>query len=628
MSKAPHPAETDETPRKKRKGFGFMGWVLIAMLVAGLGGFGVENFGGGKTSIGTVGETEITVNDYAREVQNRVADLSRQFGMPITPEQAQALGINQQALQALVNRAALDNEAARIGLSVGDAVVASDLAAIAAFQGATGSFDREAYRLTLQQNGLTEPEFEAGLRREKARALLQGAVSAGTVAPAALTDTLHAWASETRGFSLLRLTEADLPAPIPAPSEAEVQAFYDANIATYTRPEAKRIQYAALLPDTLAPSIEVPEDEVQAAYQARLAEFVIPEKRLVERLVYPSDAEAAAAKAKLDAGTSFDALVAERGLAPEDIDLGDVAKADLGAAGDAVFALTEPGVVGPLPSDFGPALFRMNAVLAAQETTYEAARPDLLLALQREAAARDISARVEAIDDALAGGATLEDLAKEQGMVVATTDYAAGATDNDPIADYTAFREAADKLAEGDFAEAVLLDDGGIVALQFLETVPPAPVPLDRIRDKVAEAARTAALTKALSEKALAVKAAVEGGAALATQGKVETTAAMDRQGSLPDAPPEVLAAVFQMQPGDLQVVEVPGFAALVQLDTITPAATDTPDAKAFRDQISAEVRAALSADIFALYTGALATEAGITLDQSAISAVNIQLGQ
>jgi hypothetical protein len=164
-------------------------------------------------------------------------------------------------LAGLVNRAALDNEAARLGLSVGDATVAAELGKISAFQGISGTFDREAYSLTLQQNGTNEAAFEANLRRDLARALLAGAVAGGVVSPAPLTDTLVAFAGEKRGFSLLVLDDTALDAPLAAPTPAEVQAHYDANIATYTRPEAKRIEYAALLPETIAATMEVPEDE-------------------------------------------------------------------------------------------------------------------------------------------------------------------------------------------------------------------------------------------------------------------------------------------------------------------------------------------------------------------------------
>ena len=152
----------------------------------------------------------------------------------------------------------------------------------------------------------------------------------------------------------------------------------------------------------------VDEAELKKTYQDKINDYVVPEKRLVERLAFATDADAAAAKARLDAGETFEALVAERQLTLEDVDMGDVSKSDLGAAGDAVFALTEPGVVGPLPSDIGPALFRMNAILAAQETPFESVRDDLAVEVQLAAARAAITAKVEAVDDLLAGGATLE----------------------------------------------------------------------------------------------------------------------------------------------------------------------------------------------------------------------------
>jgi peptidyl-prolyl cis-trans isomerase D len=627
MSKAPQSADHDDTPRKKKGGRSLVVWVLVAMLIAGLSGFGVENFGGATAKIGRVGEIEIEANDYAREMQGQINTLTRQFGAPVSMADARSFGVDRQVLAGLVNRAALDNEAARLGLSVGDATVAAELGKISAFQGISGTFDREAYALTLQQNGTNEAAFEANLRRDVARALLTGAVAGGVVSPAPLTDTLVAYAGEKRGFSLLVLDDTALDAPLAAPTPAEVQAHYDANIATYTRPEAKRVEYAALLPETLAASMEVPEDEVQKAYDARLSEFMIPEKRLVERLVYPDEAAALAAKARLDQGTSFDDLVAERGLTLEDVDLGDVTREELEDAADAVFALTEPGTVGPLPSSLGPALYRMNAILAAQETTLEAARPELLQILQTEAAARAIADKVEAIDDALAGGATLQDLSTEFGMTLASTDYAAGAEDNDAITGYTAFRSAADALAEGDFPEAILLEDGGLVAMQLVEILPPSPVPLDKITDKVTEATRAEALARALAAKAAAAKTAVEAGATLESQGTVTAVAPTDRQATLDVGPAVVLETAFQMQPGEIRVIEAGSFVALLRLDSITAAEVTSEEGQEMQDAIRQNLDRSIAEDMAALFTATVGQQAGIALDQAVIDAVNTQLG-
>lgn len=624
MAKAPH--SDDDTPVKKRRGTSVLAWVLMAMLVASFLGFGVTSFGGGVTSIGRVGDREIEVNDYARALRQEINAFSAQVGQPLGLAQAQALGLDKQVLQSVITRAALDNEAARVGVSAGDAVVASQLTTMTQFQGTTGSFDREAYRMTLDQNGMTEAAFEAGLRSDIARSLMQGAVVGGFTAPAALTDTLMAYAGEQRGYSLLRLTAADLPSPLAEPTEADLQAFYDANIAAFTRPEAKRITYAALLPDALAKDMPVDEQKLKELYQTRIADFVIPEKRLVERLAFGTDADATAAKAKLDAGATFESLVAERNLTLEDIDLGDVSKSELGAAGDAVFALAGPGIVGPLPSTLGPALFRMNAVLAAQETTFEQARETLASEMQQDSARRAIADKVEGIDDLLAGGATLEDLAKEQGLTLATTDYAAGADDNDPIAGYTAFREAADKLAADDFAEAIVLADGGLVTLRLDEVVPPTPLPLAEVEDKVTESWRAEALAKALGVHAITVKSGVEGGASLGGFGIVSRTAATDRQGFVEGAPDTLMQAVFDMAQGDVRVIEGPGYTAVVQLDSISPAGDDA-DAATLRDAIKVQAGQAIASDAFTLYTNALTAQAGITLDQNAINAVHAQFG-
>jgi peptidyl-prolyl cis-trans isomerase D len=615
------PDEDAKRPQSTVKSFAV--WVMVGMLVVGLAGFSITSFGGGARAIGQVGDTEISSDDYARAFQAQLAQFSQQIGQPISGAEAIAFGLDRQVLQGLVTRAALDNEAARIGLSVGDAVVASEVTQIAAFQGVNGAFDREAYRFTLQRNGQTEAEFEAALRNDISRELMQGMIAGGFAAPQALTDTLYAWIAERRGFSMLRLAEADLAAPVPDPTDAELRAFHDANIARFTRPEAKRITYAALLPEAIAADQPVDEAVLRELYQTRIDEFVIPERRIVERLVYPDQAAADAARAELDSGTAFETLVEGRGLTLDAIDLGDVTRDDLGAAGEAVFAAAEGAVVGPLASDLGPAFFRVVTVLAAEETTFDEARETLAIELQTDAARRLIADKVELVDDLLAGGATLENLAEEAGLTLGTLDHVPGQPGDAVIEGYPAFREAADAVQADDFSEAILLEDGGIVALRLDEIVPAAPIPFEEARDAVAEAWRADALAAALSARAIEIKAAVEGGASLGSFGITEVTPEIARDGFIANAPDSLMPAVFAMAEGDVRVIEAPGFVAVVRLDRIQPAAAEGPDAEALREAIAAQAVQALSGDAFAAFTNALTAEAGISLDQALINAVH-----
>ena len=302
----PHPTD-DEIKKKKasRAQSSMLVWVLMAMLITGLGGFGVTNFGRSVTAIGSVGEKEISVTAYANALRSQINALSRQFGQQLGLKEAQLFGIDQQVLSTLIANAALDNEAQRIGISVGDVAVATRVATDKNFQDLTGKFSAVTYKDLLQQNNMTVRDFEAGLRADIARTVLQAAIVGGIQAPAALTNTLYTHAAETRSFTLLPLTEATLPTPLPAATDADLQAYYDANIALFTRPEAKRIAYAVLQPDTLAPTQDVSDADIQALYDSRKADYIVPEKRLVERLVYPTQAEADAAKARLDAGDTL-----------------------------------------------------------------------------------------------------------------------------------------------------------------------------------------------------------------------------------------------------------------------------------------------------------------------------------
>ena len=623
MAKTP---DHEDVKRPKGKVKEAAVWLMLSMLILGLGGFGVTSFSGGVTRVGSVGEVDITTDDYVRALQSQVAQFSQQIGQPVSTQEALAFGIDRQVLQGLITRAALDNEADRIGLSVGDEVVATELMSMDAFKGISGSFDREAYRFQLDRTNQSEAEFEGNLRRDVTRELMQGAVVGGFVAPAALTDTLYAWIGERRGFSMLRLGEADLTAPLAEPTEDELRAHYDANIDRFTKPEAKRITYASLLPEAIAKDQPVDDAMLKEMYEDRIDEFVLPERRIVERLVYPDQAAADAARAKLDAGSAFEDLVAERGLTLEAIDLGDVTRDELGEAGEGVFTAEEGAVAGPLPTDLGPALFRVVTVLAAEETTFDQARETLAIEIQTDAARRAIADKVELIDDLLAGGASLEDLAEEAGLEIATLDFVPAVQGEAAIEGYPAFRQAAEAVQADDFSEAILLEDGGVVALRLDEVVPAAPIPFDEARDEVAADWRRDALAKALSARAAEIKAGIEGGAAIGSFGIVDVTPEIARDGFVANAPDSLVEDVFKMEEGAVSVVEGPDFVAVVKLDTIQPAETEGEEAEMLRDALASQAERAIAADAFAAFTNALTSEAGVTLDQTVINGIHASL--
>ncbi|MFN4099948.1 MAG: SurA N-terminal domain-containing protein, partial [Pararhodobacter sp.] len=395
---------------KKSRVQNILVWMMMLLLIAGLGGFGIDSFLGSRvTTIGSVGDRPITAQAYSRALQAELNAYSQQLGQPMTLALAQQAQIDQQVRAQLITQAALEHEAQRIGISVGDESVQETIVSIRAFYGPGGTFDMETYRFQLQNAGQTPSQFEEEIRLEAARGILQAATAAGIATPANLRVALLDHFATRHAFDVFTLTEDLLPAPVAEPEDAAVQAYYEANVARFTQPETRELTYIWINPEMVLATVEVDEDSIRALYQQRINDFVQPERRLVERLVFSSEAEAQAALDRVTSGEiSFDDLVVERGLALEDADMGDVSEAQLGAAGAAVFALEEPGeVVGPLPSNVGPALFRMNAILNAQEVPFEDAREELRGELASDTARRAIVDQLEDFDDLLAGGASL-----------------------------------------------------------------------------------------------------------------------------------------------------------------------------------------------------------------------------
>ena len=603
-------------------------WTLLGLLIVGLAGFGATNLSGTSRSIGSVGDQEIDIDEYARALQEEIRAIEAQTRQPLSFSDAQAFGLDRNVLARLVTAAALDNEAAQLGISVGDEVVAEQILQIPAFQSINGEFDREAYRFALQQAGLNESRFEDQLRRETARGLLQGAMVQSAVMPQTYVDTLIAFAGERRAFAWATLDARQLEAPVDTPTEAQLTAWYEANPTVFTTPAAKRITLAALTPDMILDQITIDEEALRAEYEARSAEYNTPARRLVERLVFANDAAAEAGLAALTAGeTDFETLVADRGLTLADVDLGDIAQADLGAAGEAVFAAEVGSVVGPFPTSLGPAIFRVNGMLDAQNIPFEDVRADLAAELSPDRARRVIEAQASGIDDMLAGGATLEELAADTDMELRTIDWSPEVDAG--IAAYPAFRNAASTLVAGDYPALIELDDGGIFAMRLDAELPPRLLPLNEMRDVAVAGWQAEEVSRLLRARAEAIIADYATTGDLAAQGLTVTEERnITRDQFIPGTAPGFLSRVFQMEPGDLAVIDGPVEGAgptvlIVRLDDILPADETDPGVIALRERLTESGRAGLAQDLFQAYVGQLQTQAGVQLDQAAINAVN-----
>lgn len=602
--------------------------VLIGLMVVSLFGLGATNFGGSNQAVATVGEAEVSAGDYVRAVESQINAFQRQTGQRVTFQQAQAFGLDSAALGQLITEAAIENETAQLGISAGDENVAEELQGISSFQNVAGEFDPQTYRLALRENGLNSEEFEADIRSNLAENLVRQAVGAGVETPEVYINTLFNFARETRDVTWARLTAEDLPEPVAAPTDAELSTYHEENPAPFTRPETKIISYAWLSPDTLAENIEVTEEEARIVYEERIDDYVREERRLVERLVYTDAASAEAAKAQLDAGeASFDDLVADRGLSLADIDLGDVNQSDLGDAGADIFALAEPGVVGPLPSSLGPALYRMNGILAAENVDFTEVRDELTTIAATDRARRIIQETIPQVEDLLAGGADMSVLAERTDMVEGNIEWNDEVFDG--IAARPAFRQAAATTAVDDFAEVTQLDDGGIVVINVESIEEPMLRPLDEVREDVVDAWTTAQTQLALETLAEDIAQQVRDGREMASGGlglNLNVNTDLLRDAALDGTPPDFMSALFGLEADDLAVTTADGDAWVLRLDKITPPDPANPEAALLKEQFAAQTAQELSTAITRAFIQAIVDDAGVEINQSVLASVSAHL--
>ena len=606
------------------KGSRIFVWAMLAMIIVGLIGFGSTNLSGNIRSIGSVGDQEISVNTYARSLQQEIAAAEAQVGRSISFAEAQAFGIDARTQAQVITVALLDAEMSRLGVSVGDEILREQLLQIQAFQGLNGQFDREAYSFALQNAALSENEFEEQLRNEISRTLLQSAILGGTTANDTFAKAMVGFLRETRDLTWSELTLDDLETTVAAPDEAALKSYYDENIADYTQPETRRITYIWLTPDMIVDTVEIDEQALRDSYARRADEFNTPERRLVERLSFPDMSSAQGAVSRLANGeASFEELVAERGLELIDIDLGDVTREELGQSGDAVFADATLGVVGPLQTSLGPVVYRVNAILSAQTTEFEDALPLLRDELAYDRARRVIDTLMSDVDDMLAAGATLEDVANDTEMQLGSIGYHAAISD--AIAGYADFRTAASQVTTDDFPEVATLDDGGIFALRLDAIEEEQPESFDAVRETVSEDLLRSLQIEQLEKQAHERIDAISSGASFAELGmtaNVET--ALTRNSQISGAPAILALNAFELaNTGDLGSLNTGTSVIIYRLDAVVAPDLTSDESTSLTNVVTRQIEAELEQEIFEAFANAVRARTEIEIKDQALNAVH-----
>ncbi|BAE50618.1 peptidyl-prolyl cis-trans isomerase [Paramagnetospirillum magneticum] len=599
-------------------------FALLALSFVAWGAGDVVRGGVGRSPAIEIGRTSMSAAEVMGEFKREVERLQPLFGGKLTAEDARKMGMLDRTIDSLIARTLIDEAARSLGLAATDETILRRVASNPAFKGPTGQFDRDLFRSRLSRLGHTEDSFMKTERTNMVRNQMVETVAAGIGAPQALTDPLLAWREERRVAETFLIKDESTPLPA-APDAAVLEAYYKDNVSRFMAPEFRALTVLLLRPSDVAGGIDIDEEMVRDAYRQRIEEFSTPERRAVSQIVF--DESSAAAKATDLVTGGKDLATIAKALNSEIIDLGVIEKNDLpeGLA-EAVFKLSSGATSQPVKTALGWHVVKVSQIQPGRTRSFDEVKAQLEQDMRKEKATDGLSELANRVEDALGGGATLEEAAKRHNLKtvkIAAVDAQGRGADGKPVADLPKsdqFLDVAFHTDQNTESPLTEVPNNGYFLLHVDGVTAPAPKPLAEIRSEVVATWQAERRQEQARDKALKLADRIKVGegiaqVALSAGAKLETSKPFVREPAEGTAlPATIIAELFKAQPGGIATAPVQGGTLVARLAKVVT--FDTNANPALTQAARQRVSQAVATDIADQYIAALNASIGVKVDR------------
>jgi peptidyl-prolyl cis-trans isomerase D len=607
-----------------------MGVLILSFAVWGI----ADIFRGfGQSTLAKIGRTEISTEQFRQLYTEKLQQIGRQFGRPLTMDQARAFGLDRQVLQQVIAEAAFDDNARQLGLGQSDAQTMRMIYSDPNFKGVSGNFDPARFQATIRQVGYTEQRYIADQRRVSLRRQIANTITAGLEPPKTLIDALVRFQSEQRTIEYVKLDAAQA-GTIDAPSPEALAAYFEDHKTQFRAPEYRKLSFVMITPEEIGKWATVSDEDARKIFEERRDKLSTPERRQVSQMVFPNVEEAQAARGRIALGLSFDDLAKERGLNPPDIDLGTIAKSAMidPAIADAAFSLAPDEVSQPVPGRFGTALVKVGKIEPGVQPAYESAAPNLKREIAAERARAQVASLHDKMEDERGGGASVVEAAQKLGLTAVTidaVDRSGRAPNGQPV---SGIPQGLNVVTQA-FSSDIGVDNdpiqfgGGYVWFDVLGITPSRERTIDDVKDQVATRWRDDQISSRLRTKATEMVQKLNQGGKLADEAaglglKVDTAAGFRRDATVPGLPTSVVESTFRT-PKDV-AAQAPGASGgdwvvfRVTDVTVPPVDLASDEIKKLKETLLR----GLSDEQVAEYVTKLESQIGTTINQSALAQV------
>jgi peptidyl-prolyl cis-trans isomerase D len=609
--------------------------VVMGVLIISFGVWGIADIfrGFGQSTLAKVGRTEISAEQFRQLYTDKLQQIGRQFGRPLTMDQARAFGLDRQMLQQTLAEAALDEQARRMGLGQSDAETMRLIFNDPNFKGVNGAFDPARFQSMIRQFGYSEQRYIADQRRVSLRRQIAGTISAGLEPPKVLVDALVRFQNEQRSIDYVKLDAAQA-GTIDPPSPEALAGYFDDHKTLFRAPEYRKISFVAITPEEIGKWSEVADDDARKLFEQRRGRLGTPEQRQVSQIVFPTAEEAMAARNRLTSGLSFDDLAKERGLNPTDVDLGMIAKSAIiePAIADAAFSLPSGEISQPVQGRFGFALIKIGKIEPGVEPSYESVASDLKKQIAVEHARAKVAELHDKMEDERGGGASVTEAAQKLGLAAVTID-AVDRSGRLPSGQLVPNIPRGLDVVSQAFNSDVGVDNdpiqfnGGYVWYDVVGITPSHERNLDEVKDQVEARWRDDQITSRLRTKATEMVQKLDQGGNLADEAaaaglKVETASGFKRDASPPGLPASLVAAAFRTAKDGVGQTAGAGSSEWIVFRVTDISVPPVDLASDEMKKLTETLQRGLTDEQIGQYVTKLETDIGISINQAAFAQV------
>jgi len=481
-------------------------YTLFGLLLMAMGGLAIMDVGGtvsrgiGANLVKYQGG-KISVIEFRRSLREV---LQKQRIDEVT---AYKMGIPQQFLQSEINRILISKASRDIGLQMDDKQAALQVKEIITPLVEQGATEKEALNHVLMNSSMGERQFLEMIKNHMSTQKLMSIILGNSFSNPQVEEDLMRYDNETRNGKYFSISFADI-AKVDAPSNEVLKDYYSKVTNEYVTPEFRDLSMMSLDKNSLAKGGEVSDERLKQAYDENLDNFTAPETREISQIATKDENTAKEIFAAIQENKKLEEVAkkfeaqyiktnkfTKNTIAPEFV--------------EDVFAAEKGKALEPIKTPMGWHVVLVENIIDGQVMPFEKVKDELRKELQQEVVAEALYKLADKIDDAVASGASLQDIAKENALkVTSVNNIKADGSDKDgkKVSGVSEkVLRSAFELEEGATSNLIEEGDGLFVLVKADKVTPARNLGFDEIKSDLSQRWVTKEKVKLLSEKSLEV---------------------------------------------------------------------------------------------------------------------------